>query len=452
MGMKGKTFFLAFFFVLIVFYLTCGSPEVPSNISNKERLKYKKIFEETLPGEEKLHEGYNIHKILVRAFDLKHTNGKNGIVVAGKKLYIFSANGTLLYKSFEDFKWDLQQIRIAKLSKDGYKDAIIISQHTCGPTFEVFDRFGVHLSTISNLDDQNLITFFIRDLNGDGIDEFITCGKAFYTLDGGLTWKKLWENDELISRWIEENDELSLAGLNLGSDFGNEGGFAARYCDYVLAVNGAGKVLFKTKIPDSRPVHNWNYSAASFATGEFTGNGIKNGIVALGGSDYSKIYILDKTGRVNDIVSLEIRNSARSLFAKKVITGQLISDSNADEIVAVGNQGILAYDAQGNKLWEYIITSNGAAHMFISDLYSDGKSELIAGMDNKILILSNQGELIDELRVEGNMKGASWGSDNPAMDIADINNDGYQEIIAVTTEGKLYVFGIVEIQNAGHRK
>jgi Ca2+-binding RTX toxin-like protein len=141
--------------------------------------------------------------------------------------------------------------------------------------------------------------------------------------------------------------------------------------------------------------------------------------------------------------------------ASRIICGRLIGNSNTDQIVVGGEQGIIVYDSKGYKLWDFDAGGHniwegqhqymrGIYHLFISDLDSDGEAELIAGAGNKIFIFSNRGELIEEIFVGGIIKGfaVSGLCDNPSMDIADINNDGFQEIITVTAKGKLYIFGM----------
>jgi hypothetical protein len=453
MRRKLKIFFFVFIFVPIVFYLTHALPEVSSNTNNRGRIKYRKIFEETLPGEEIFSEYWEVNRLLVRAFDLKHKNSKNGIVVAGRKLYIFTANGTLLFKTSKNFDWDLQQMSIAKLSKDGYYDTIIISQHYCWPIFLIFDWSGFHLSTIGDTELQFYIrdmpTFFLKDLDSDGADEVIIHHKAFYTKDRGNTWGLLWQ--------IDEFSELELI---LGSEFERENGLCGIYTSPVwlrgkmgdkqdiVAISGAGKELFRTTIGHLS-------NRMQLTTGDLDGDGIKNEVAAVGDNNNSKIYILDRDGKVVNVIPMAIGNGI-PFSASKIICGKLIGNSNVDEIVVGGFQGIIVYDTKGNKLWDFDAKEGydiwegegsymqGIYHLFISDLDSDGKAELITGVADKILVFSNRGELIDEMTVDGIIKGyATHGvCDNPSMDIADINNDGFQEIIAVTTKGKIYIFGL----------
>ena len=48
--------------------------------------------------------------------------------------------------------------------------------------------------------------------------------------------------------------------------------------------------------------------------------------------------------------------------------------------------------------------------------------------------------MLDKLAVNGDL--SCWKYPNAKMDIADVNGDGRQEILAVTSEGYFYIFGL----------
>lgn len=95
-----------------------------------EDIIYTKLMEEHLPGEFPLDPG-DVSKRLLRTFDFKRNGGRNGIAIATRRgLQIRNSKGRILYSNPEQFTWDVQQIRIIKLKKNGYYDKIVVAEHT----------------------------------------------------------------------------------------------------------------------------------------------------------------------------------------------------------------------------------------------------------------------------------------------------------------------------------
>ena len=371
-----------------------------------------KLFEKQLPGETML---------TVRAFDLKHKNNKNAVAVCGKKIYIFSPRGTLLFQNKADiFVLGTWQIRVAKLSKDGYYDNIVVSDGET--TAQIFDRMGMKVGSISGKIDN----FYNKDLNNDGCDELIFNGSAYYTQDGGITWDLLWHNRKLTYHM----DDIK--------DWGNEGGLCCnRYSGnpgLVFAIDRNGNIIFKN-------AEIYGGHVRCLVAGNFTGSGIKDNIAVPTATGI--VYILSKTGKTIRRFETVINGEAVNMSEPtEILAGKLVEGNITDEIVLSGRRGLAAFDANGKVLWSYFkgLPGGRVDDLYLSDLDGDGKNEIIAGKWNVIIILSNEGILIDKVSLTGEL--SKWKSDRPTVDVADINNDGYPEIMAVTDEGYFYIIGI----------
>lgn len=377
-----------------------------------KNIQYVKIFEKKLDGEVGM---------TVRVFDFKKNNGRNGIAVCGRKFYVFTSRGTLLTKSSSTiFSGGVSKMRIAKLSKDGYYDRIVVAGNIDkGDSIKVFDSAGICLFTIGS-------TFFLtKDLNGDGSDEIITDGAAYYTKDDGLRWDQLWVNGDI--KYIQDIQDSAIG----------DGFCYNQYLGSVFAVDKNGKILYQTEtIKHIR----------CLASGNLSGSGLKNNIAAPAGD--GTIHVFGIAG--NGIRAIPMSISGQIIDLNEVMSiqcGKLNLDGLNDDIVLGGRRGLVACDSEGRILWSYIkwAGQNSAptiSELFINDLNGDGNAEVIAGKGNEIFIFSDRGALLDKFAVRGSV--GRWQCTNSTMDIADINDDGYKEIIAVTSEGWLYVFGLVK--------
>jgi hypothetical protein len=347
-------------------------------------------------------------------FDLKKNNGRNGIAVCGKKLYIFSPRGTLLTKSNASVSTGgTSRIRAARLSKNGYFDSLILA----GGSIQVFDRIGTFKSSLSGG------VFFNHDLDGDGIDELIVNGGAYYTDTDGASWRPLWLNSGI--RYMQD-----VAG------FAEAKGFCYnRYLGPISAVDNEGNILFTSK-PGPR--------IRCLTTGCFEKIGKSDSIAVP--DEHGTIYVYTRNG--GPLMTIEMNIDGKIVDLNEVMTiaaGKLLNENGMDDVVVGGRRGVVACSAQGKVLWSYIKWpgANSAScvyNLFIRDLDGDGTAEVVAGKGNEILIFSNRGRLLDTMKVHGGLD--CWQNPNARMDIADINNDGKQEILAVTNKGWFYIFGL----------
>ncbi|MCM8760903.1 MAG: hypothetical protein NC933_02025, partial [Candidatus Omnitrophica bacterium] len=350
----------------------------------------------------------------VSAFDLKKMGNKNAIAVCGRYLYIFSHRGNMLTKSDTPvFMKGTSRVRAARLSEEGYYDSIVAS----GETVKVFDRIGVHLSTI------NATAFLNEDLNGDGIDELIVDEGAYYTKDNGMSWRSMWTNDN-----IKRIQDIAAYGEGEGFCYN-------QYLGAVYSVSKDGKILFSSKP---------GYGIRCLAAGDFDGDGRKDDL-ACPLAD-GTVYIYEKEGELVNVVSMNLLGEKVDLNeAMTIAAGRLAESSECDDIVVGARRGLVVCSPKGKILWSYIkwAGENSAPpvyNLFLSDLDSDGVTEIIAGKGNEIFIFSVKGRLLDKLTVQGRLD--CWRNPNSKMDVADLDNDGFKEIIAVTNEGRLYIFAM----------
>ena len=99
---------------------------------------------------------------------------------------------------------------------------------------------------------------------------------------------------------------------------------------------------------------------------------------------------------------------------------------------------VIAYEDNGDFKWEYDIQGlNPIMDIALGDVDNDNINEIaVITSDWDSLYLLKQGSLIWEIGLKGSE--ASWTREIDLLRIADINNDGYEEIIAGTDEGRAY--------------
>jgi len=409
--------------------------------NNGDTLGYVVSVDEKVPEDMHPHNHYEHLNVVV--FDRKHKNRPSAIAVAGENFHLFNEKGALIRSSawtFYPYINDAQNIRAAKFVKDGYRDTLVVRVSLCDPFLEIFDNFGMHIGTIPFFNNRDNGEHFIGDINDDGVDEIIMSGKAFYTKDAGMTWSVLWENPELLEARVGDGDFKMQKVIN--SDFVYDGKkgiisfyFFPKEKTQLVLQDSRGQIIFKKPLPSS---------GRSYATSlDLEGSGTKNAILVIDEED-KKAIIFDKNGTMIDVFKLDseiYKKDGRMSEANvgSIKTGKLIGSNNSESIVIGGTNGIMAYDVKGQELWRYPEHDDSdypAPNLYITDLNDDGTNEVVVSMGSKILVLSNQGQLLDRITTNGRL------SRDNMMDVADIDGDNYKEIIAVTSQGRLQVFKI----------
>jgi hypothetical protein len=203
----------------------------------------------------------------------------------------------------------------------------------------------------------------------------------------------------------------------------------------VVSVDKNGKILFR-----SEPIG----GVRCLTTGDFDGAGFKDDIAApnVGGN----IRIFDKARGLVTIIMMKISGEMTDLNEVMAIAAARLSKhSKQDDIVVGGRRGIVACSVSGDILWSYVKwpgknSSPAVYNLFITDLDGNGLPEVVAGKGSEIFIFANDGTLLDKMAVKGGLD--CWKNPGAKMDIADTDNDGKQEIMAVTSEGWFYIFGM----------
>jgi outer membrane protein assembly factor BamB len=393
---------LSMFFIVVVALSLSGTLVV----FGQGGLRYKLLADTSFEGESNLS---------VKAFDLRRDGTWRGIAVCGKRLYIVGSRGRVLLSSASDhFPEGVNRVRIGKFEENGHYDKIV----ACGPGNRrviVFDITGVPLSVISG------DFFSLMDLTGDGIDEIVLNRQALKTQDGGKTWAVLWRNGD-----IGNIQDIAV--------FEGAGGFCYNvYVEGISAVNNNGDILFRTK-PGKY--------IRCIATVDFYGDGNKDQIAVPDVS--GTVYMYELSGIPVSTIPVVVDGEIVDLNeVTSIASGRLSKNHSRDSIVIGGRRGIVAFNMDGGVLWSYIRWPgrNAAAridNLLIEDLNGDGEMEVVAGKGGELFVFSNTGALISRFSLEGGL--SSWKHPNAKIDIADVTGDGYKEIIAVTSAGRLYIF------------
>ena len=116
------------------------------------------------------------------------------------------------------------------------------------------------------------------------------------------------------------------------------------------------------------------------------------------------------------------------LLVNKVIAGDM-TGNGVDEVAVLDERAIHLYSNSGNLLWSKTISPDNAK---FADLYNNGKKELV--------VTSGNGKYIKVFDINGNIV---WDNNSISfpkqIEIADFNNDGYNDVI-VSAWGKIVVF------------
>lgn len=158
-------------------------------------------------------------------------------------------------------------------------------------------------------------------------------------------------------------------------------------------------------------------------------DGLDSGVSALNVCD------LDSDGRMEVIVGSMNRVTAYSHDGAQLwsanVAGQVNAIDCADlegdgsKAVVAGAARTIVLDSDGKTIWTYSssITFDVRAH----DFTGDGKSEIVIASDS-LRILSNEGKLLYRSQTFGRLN---------ALDIGDINNDGYDDVAFAGSDGKV---------------
>ncbi len=126
--------------------------------------------------------------------------------------------------------------------------------------------------------------------------------------------------------------------------------------------------------------------------------------------------------------------------------GDLLNDDKK-QIVALHSTGsrLIALEHDGTKLWEKEISNadeHGVTALLIADVDGDGANEVVVGEhqgeENSVLILDKEGKIKRRVKLPKGKRDYA----NVAIDsfgLADINGDGFRELVVAVNGGDIYV-------------
>jgi hypothetical protein len=172
-------------------------------------------------------------------------------------------------------------------------------------------------------------------------------------------------------------------------------------------------------------------------SGEFVYTAVDNGSIYR--YSMNNIGIVDGT-RI-DSLSSPVREFAKALpdsftYAnannKFIATGNLLEINSFDILtVNIANEMFV----NGNKLANNYGISNILSSPALADLNNDGRQEIIFNGDNKIYAMNSAGTILENFPVYFNQKITS------GVSVADINNDGIYDLLFTSETGDLFAYG-----------
>ncbi len=120
---------------------------------------------------------------------------------------------------------------------------------------------------------------------------------------------------------------------------------------------------------------------------------------------------------------------------KSTALADIDQDNLLDIVIASRNGRIMAFNANGEQLFDYCYCIEQLLTPIINDITGDGVPEIISfGIDNSITVLNNNGELLAGFPIYLDTIGFS------EMASADIDGNGNNDILMGSLNGKLYGF------------
>ncbi|MBS1513608.1 MAG: hypothetical protein JSS63_01150 [Bacteroidetes bacterium] len=117
---------------------------------------------------------------------------------------------------------------------------------------------------------------------------------------------------------------------------------------------------------------------------------------------------------------------------KYIVTGSIIG-TNSFDILTVNNNN--EFFINGTKLPNNYGISKILSSPALADINNDGRQEIIFNGDNKIYALNSAGTILENFPVNFNQKITS------GVSVADINNDGVYDLLFTSETGDLFAYG-----------
>jgi len=359
----------------------------------------------------------NETKLVVRIIDKNHDGKPSEVVLVGKGVYVLDARGSQICQNSTVGNGPYSDIAVGNFS--GYFDKVAVS----GPNLAIFD--GNCNRVYFRLISYNL-GLLLKDLNQDGKDEIVTSTSAFYTPNNGTDWRTLWTNNAIF------------AGYDEAESWGLENGVCGNiYNKNLTCLNSTGdiKLIRQYGYTINRP--DLPQFIRGVAVGDFDGEGIKDDVAGVG----RELNVFDEHNN-------SIFNYLGLGEPQELVSGQLNEKTITDELVLGGGTNseggrVSAYEIN-YLLWSFspprICLNGTGGEVILSDTNNDGKKEVVTTRNGCFFLLNSTGSQIFNSTFEGNT-GFSHGS-HPTMDVADIDDDGCNDVVFSTSNGVAYVYGV----------
>ncbi len=212
----------------------------------------------------------------------------------------------------------------------------------------------------------------------------------------------------------------------------------------VYGVSDTSIALFSSSQPVVVPVNIFNTGKSNAPT-----FGKSSGPYTYVGKDNGSIYRfrLSQTGignsnvlRVDSLTSpvVEFAKALPDTFTyanannKFIATGNIL-ETNSFDVLTVNNNNEMFVN--GNKLVNNYGIANILTSPALADINNDGRQEIIFNGDNKIYAINSAGTLLENFPVNFNQKITS------GVSVADINNDGIYDLLFTSESGDLFAYG-----------
>ncbi|MBK7254152.1 MAG: VCBS repeat-containing protein [Ignavibacteria bacterium] len=186
-------------------------------------------------------------------------------------------------------------------------------------------------------------------------------------------------------------------------------------------------------------VINWSNSPVS--TSPLINNNLKNVYIGKSNGTVTR-YRIDLSGLRIDSASSSINQFAETpadTFTyivnpdKYLVTGNITAANSFDKLTVNNNN---EFFINGNKLnLNYTISALNSSPV-LADVNNDGKQEIIFVGNNKLYAVNSGGVLLDNFPVDFNKQISS------GISVADVNNDNIFDVLFATTNGDLYAYSV----------